>query len=94
MKISKHAKKRSQPRAISKNQIDLILEYGHPISKCGNAIEYRVLKRQKNRIISDLKHLMHIVEKLPKKAVLVSNDGQIITVYNLNRQYNRSICHD
>jgi len=85
MKISKHAKIRSQQRGIPENFIDLILAHGSHTRKPGNAFEYRVNPKDKNRIISILKHLIHEVEKLPQKAVLVSNDGEVITVYHLKK---------
>ena len=85
MKISKHAKKRIQQRGIPENSIELILEYGSPIRKPSDAYEYKVHKKEKNRIISNLKHLINIVETLPQKAVLVSNDCEVITVYHITK---------
>ena len=81
MDISKHATVRCQQRAIPKFLVDLIMEIGTEYSKPGGAIEYSVRMKDKNRIISYLKHLINSVERATNKAVLII-DGQIITVYH------------
>jgi hypothetical protein len=84
MQLSRHAKRRSQQRAIPKDYIEMIMEFGTPIRKPGNAFEYKLHKKNKDRIISHLKHLLSAVDKCTKKAVLVDADNvdDVITVYN------------
>lgn len=84
MHLSKHAEIRSQQRAIPKDYIDMIMEYGTSTRKPGNAFEYTLHKKSRDRVISHLKHLITVVDKCTKKAVLVDADNtQVITVYNL-----------
>jgi len=87
MKTSKHAEVRSQQRGISRDQIDLIISHGRKFMKPGGALEYRLLKRDKNQIISMLKEQINMVEKSVGKGVLVSNDNNevIMTVYHLTK---------
>jgi hypothetical protein len=84
MELSKHAEIRSQQRSISKEAIDMIIKYGTPTRKPGNAFEYKLHKKKKNQVISDLKHMINMVDKCTRKAVLVDAEdiNKIITVYN------------
>jgi len=75
MKESKHAKIRSQQRGFKAGDAALILEYGIPKKRPGNAIEYRL---EKNRIQS--------LNRVQNKAVLVSQSGEIITVYAIKKK--------
>lgn len=84
MKTSKHARTRCQQRGISSNFIELILNYGTPVRNAGNATEYRLLNRDKAQIVSDLKNLLQNLDKITRKAVLLSDENQtVITVYNI-----------
>jgi hypothetical protein len=84
MKVSSHATKRSQQRGIPKDYIDLILEYGTPVRRQGDALEYRLHKKDRDRLVKHLKHLINSVDRCSNKAVLVDSDMQeIVTVYNL-----------
>lgn len=84
MELSKHAKIRSQQRSIPENYINMIMQFGTPTRRPGNALEYKINRKSKNHVISHLKHLINIVDKCSKKAVLVDaeNLNKIITVYN------------
>lgn len=82
MEISKHAKIRSQQRAIPASVIDLILEYGKPHKTTGNALRYEVEREKIPMLQSRLKRLIQKVEKIKNTAVLVADDGTIITVYH------------
>jgi hypothetical protein len=82
MNYSKHAMKRSQQRGIPFNDIDLILQFGERERKPGGAWEYRIPKRRKGHIISQLKSAIQNIEKAVKEVAIVSEDGEIITVYN------------
>jgi hypothetical protein len=84
MKISNHAHKRSQQRGIPKDYIEIILRYGTPVRRQGDTLEYRLHKKDKDRIVSHLKQLIQSIDKCTNKAVLVdSNLEEIVTVYNL-----------
>jgi len=85
MVLTKHALARQQQRSIPLFAIELILEHGTPLKKPGKASEYRILKKNKKELISDLTQGRQVVDKIMRKCVLVSNDGQIITVYNSYR---------
>ena len=81
---SKHVKVRCQQRGISQDQIDLIVSHGQKFRKSNGALEYRLLKKDKDRLISTLKKQINIVERSIGKGVLVSGDqGTVITIYHL-----------
>lgn len=81
MDISRHATARSQQRGIPKDLVDLIMQFGIPQRKPGGALEYSVHKKDRNRMMIHLKHLINRLDKISNKAVLVIND-QVITVYH------------
>jgi len=81
MDISRHAIARSQQRGIPKDLVDLIMQFGTPQRKPGGALEYSVHKKDRNRMMIHLKHLINRLDKISNKAVLVIND-QVITVYH------------
>lgn len=83
MQFTKHAAVRCQQRGIPEHYIDIIMAYGTPTRKPGNALEYKLDRKTRDRIIRDLKHLMILVDKCTRAAVLVDGDhDQIITVYH------------
>ena|GEM_PF-2948590 len=82
MDLSQHAFVRSKQRGISFDMIDLILTFGSGERRPGDAVEYRLNKRDRARIIANLKRQIQVIEKAARKAVLVSNDGAVITTYN------------
>lgn len=83
MHLTKHAAVRCQQRGIPEHYIEMIMEYGSPTRKPGNAIEYKLDRKTRDRLISHLKHLMTLVDKCTKAAVLVDGDhSHIITVYH------------
>ncbi|MBW1689896.1 MAG: hypothetical protein DRG87_02745 [Deltaproteobacteria bacterium] len=84
MKVSNHANKRSQQRGIPKDYIDLILEYGTPVRRQGDTLEYRLHKKDRDRLVKHLKQLINSIDRCTNKAVLVDSDmKEIVTVYNL-----------
>lgn len=82
MVITKHALARQQQRCIPVSYIKLILEYGTPKKRMGKAFEYRVLRKNRREFIVGLKQHKQVIDKIMGKCILVSNDGEIITVYN------------
>lgn len=85
MNMSKHATSRSQQRAIPADCIDLIMNHGTPTKKPGNAWEYTLRKKDKEKLFKHYKRMIHLVEKAAEAAVLVADDNnKIVTVYNIN----------
>jgi len=81
---SNHVKVRCQQRGISQDQIDLIVSHGQKCRRPGGALEYRLLKKDKDRLISILKKQIHMVERSIGKGVLASDDQEtVITIYHL-----------
>ena len=84
MKLSQHAQKRQQQRGISRDIIELILVFGTPRHKPGNATEYLIMNEDNQRLSNDLKRVKNLLEKAKNKAVLVSKDGNdVITTYHM-----------
>ena len=84
MRISYHGIIRGQQRAISNRAIDLILNFGTTERKPGNVLEYRILKKDKDKIIGSLRRLIRAMDKIEHKAILVNQDEEVvITAYNL-----------
>lgn len=87
METSSHSEIRFKQRGISQEQVDLIVAYGEKYRKPGGAWEYRLLRKDKARIITQLKRLMRLVENAAGKGVLISGEGEeVITTYHLLRR--------
>jgi hypothetical protein len=82
MNLSKHAIARSKQRGINCDLIELILEQGSEERRPGGAVEVRINKRDRTRMVADLKRRIRMIERAAGKAILMANDGKIITVYN------------
>ncbi len=83
MQISRHADTRARQRSVPEHCIELLLRHGTPVRKCGHTFEIKIRKRDKDKIIHDLKRLIDAVEKSSHKALLVDDAMQtIITLYN------------
>ncbi len=74
---------RGRQRGISKDTLEFILKHGSPERKSGNALEYKLLKKDKIRMLYELKQQIRLVERSAGRAVLVADDGTIITAYHL-----------
>jgi len=47
-------------------------------------LEYRLYKKDRDRLVKHLKHLINSIDRCTNKAVLVDSDmNEIVTVYNL-----------
>jgi len=47
-------------------------------------LEYRLYKKDRDRLVKHLKHLINSIDRCTNKAVLVDPDmNEIVTVYNL-----------
>jgi len=77
MDISRHASIRSRQRGFQQMDLFLIENFGAPVKKKGNLIEYRVTQKSSKQIIQALDRICH-------KAILVDEiNGEIVTAYNL-----------
>lgn len=84
---SNHVKVRCQQRGISQEQVDLIVAHGQKCRRPGGAWEYRLRKKDKNKLISILKKQIHMVEKSVGKGVLISDDQEtVVTTYHLTKR--------
>lgn len=80
MIVTQHAMKRMTQRAIKMSDVEIILALGTIQPRPGGAVEYYVNREKISFVIKELKHMMNQVDRLSKKAVLVTND-EIKTVY-------------
>ncbi len=86
MLYTNHSDIRCQQRGISQKQIDLILSLGEKRRRPGGAWEYRLLKKDKNKYICELKKEIHLLEKCIGKAVLIASDMEtVVTTYHLTK---------
>jgi hypothetical protein len=83
MTTSKHAEIRKQQRGIRPEEIELLLKFGRPEHKIGGALEYKMSQKDVTRATQDLKRQLQLIDKARKKAVVVSSDNVVITVYAL-----------
>lgn len=80
MEFTRHAAMRTQQRGFQADDIDLIINFGTPIKKPGNAVEYRMRKKDEKRLVQSL-------DRIKGKAVLMAGDtSKILTVYNINKK--------
>lgn len=78
MERTGHANKRSRQRGFQEGDIELIMNFGTPITRPGNAVEFQM--RRKN-----IKHIVQALDRISHKAVLI-NQERVITVYNLENK--------
>jgi hypothetical protein len=83
MELTRHATERSQQRAIPKEIVETLFEFGTPQKRPGHATRYAISKKDKERAIMSLKKKIQEIERASKKAVVIDPArDQIITVYN------------
>ena len=84
MEMSSHSTIRCQQRGISPDQVELILSYGQKYKKPGGAWEYRLRKKDKDRLIAALKRQIQLLDTAVGKGVLMSGDEEtVVTTYHL-----------
>lgn len=77
MELSRHAEVRKQQRGFQADDIELIVRFGTPVRRPGDAVEYQWSKKNE-------KHLIQTMDRIKDKAVLLSAGEEIVvTVYNL-----------
>ena len=85
IKFTKHAIKRMNQRGISKEMIDLTIEYGRCI-KDKIILNAREIKKILTKVSKELKSkLLKILDK-GGLTVVLSDDASVITVYNCNKK--------
>lgn len=87
MNITSHAIVRCRQRGIPEDLIEIILNLGHTKRLPHGAIGRSINKRDCDRMIHELKRLIHRIEKLKMSGVyIVTSDdtGTIITVCRKN----------
>jgi len=86
MKCSNHAKNRIQQRGFNNSVLTAVEEIGDIEYRPGGALRLKISRREKNRLISQLKKQINLVERAAKKAIIVSaDDFSAITAYHLKR---------
>ena len=80
MKMTSHARKRCQQRAISQDTLGFILDYGRIYKAPGGATKFFLGNKEYNKIMSDLKQAMKLAERA-KNGALILIDERIITAY-------------
>ena len=71
-------------RGIAPEDINLILDNGDPIRRPGQATEIFVSRERVNALIEHHRNVVASLEKLRGKAILLAQDGTIITTYRKN----------
>jgi len=90
MEMSRHATIRIRQRAIPQDVVRLITEYGTPVRRKGNVLEYTLRKKQIFGAISELRYVISALQKAINKAVLANEDtGEIVTVYPITSRRRR-----
>jgi hypothetical protein len=84
MEMSSHSEIRCQQRGISQDQVELIISYGQKYPRPGGVWEYRLRKKDKDRLIAALKRQIQMIERSVGKGVLISGDLEtVVTTYHL-----------
>lgn len=78
MELTGHANKRSRQRGFQEGDIELIMNFGTPIKRPGNTVEFQM--RRKN-----IKDIVQALDRIRHKAVLTDRE-KVITVYNLEKR--------
>jgi hypothetical protein len=85
IQFTKHAIKRMNQRGISKEMIDITIQYGKCI-KDKIILNTKAIKRILTKVSKELKSkLLKILDK-GGLTVVLSDDASVITVYNCNKK--------
>lgn len=80
MKLSKHAKVRSQQRALPQDVLQVVMKHGRISHAPGGTYKLFFGNRECALAISDLKKVIKTLERA-KGGTLVFGDDQVVTVY-------------
>lgn len=75
--LTNHAHKRCQQRGISQSVIDIIISKGVEVDEDNEAITLALSKKDKKRVLKELKQCIHTLEKEP--YIVLGNNGSVIT---------------
>ena len=86
MKISKHAKMRSQQRGISEAYMALLIAFGKISSAKNGAVSIRIDKHGMRLLENVLREGIQVMDKIKNKTVICTDDSDctIITCYHNN----------
>ena len=87
MADSKHSAIRMQQRAISRDKVDFILEHGVHVPVAGGADLCMVTRQQIHDWVGEYKRTIRRLESLKDTAVLLSGEGNVITVEHLTHRH-------
>ena len=79
--MTHHATKRGRQRGITLDVLDCLMKHGKPNYAAEGATRVSLSRRDANKIISELKEKINIIEKASGKC-LIEKDGMILTVYH------------
>ena len=82
MKLTRHARVRCGQRGIPSGIVDLLTDIGEVASAPGGVLRLTIPKREKARLIHELKNAIHMIERASGKEVVLSSDGAVITAYH------------
>lgn len=81
--LTDHAEKRIQQRGINIGALDVIMQYGDPISAPGGALAISLTKKDASKLISSLKRQIKKIEKA-QNVIVIEKNGAILTSYHKN----------
>jgi hypothetical protein len=82
MNMTRHARLRLDQRGIPAGIVNVLAEIGEATPAPGGAVKLAIPKRQKSAVISELKKLIHAIEKASESEVVLSQNGAILTAYH------------
>lgn len=87
---TKHAKMRSNQRGIRKDELDVIIEFGKKKRSRDGSVSYYMTKRTCETAKRALgSAYVKLSDNIRSKAVVLGDDGMVITVLNrTRRKYN------
>ena len=80
MNLTRLANTRMQQRGFSQFTVDMILQFGSQVGAPGGATKFRIGKREHQKVVSELKKAIQLMDKAKGGQMIVSDDN-IITVY-------------
>lgn len=85
MRLS-HYQKRARQRGIKEPLIQLIINYGKRFPKPGGAEAVQLGGKGVDLATKDIKKVLQQISKLKDVVVVVSRDGEIITIYHKKKK--------
>lgn len=77
MQLSQHAKKRSQQRGLTTENIELLMFFGGKIREGRDSLSIEFTHQERKHLRKILKECIELVDKTP--YVVVGNDGTVVT---------------